>query len=701
MSKKVDELVQAASALPGGRRTGWAVAVGGGLLLVVLLAFWMFGGTTYKPGDACPGKPPGYRVGGTVVEKGRQKLVLADCSAKDSEAVTLEDVEALKGMGAEVGRLSSAVAGFSWETGKMVLMGIWSSLPWWVRVILGPPLLGILIGLVIALPFVFILLLVSWPLLPVAIPAMAVMGVSKLFIEWPMRFLTRFVMVHHSWEMLKRLWAQARAFWLKLVGKPVPQATLADLGTAGFATPAQALAAAQASQGAGVDLGNPFGAQAGEAAKSGPAHSLRFNLHKHVLMIAGTRGGKGTSYIIPNLLTYGGGVFVLDPKGENARATFRTRSARGPVVVLDPFGSSRLPASGFNPLARLAGESLPTEAAALASALVMTAGDSKDSHWSDNARTLLTMLILHVCTAAEPEERDLVKVRRLLSGAFAPQYGKDGEPTGVSTLEAMEQNTAFDGIVSDWAKGLMGTPDDERGSIISTARTHTAFLDDPAMRRSMSAANHAADFSAWERGEALSVFVCLPLPYFVSFARWLRLVTHSALDGLLTRQNPLSRPVQFYLDELATLGHFEVVEKAVGLAAGYGVQVWSVFQDWGQVERHYGRAAPTFWNNAGARMVFAVSDPATCELVSKASGISTVETATLSGVVGEFAQSKGKGASARALLTPDEIALKYAARPDGSGLALVFLDGLRALEIEKMPYFENRALDGLWDDPRL
>jgi len=131
------------------------------------------------------------------------------------------------------------------------------------------------------------------------------------------------------------------------------------------------------------------------------------------------------------------------------------------------------------------------------------------------------------------------------------------------------------------------------------------------------------------------------------------------------------------------------------------VQVWSVFQDWGQVERHYGRAAPTFWNNAGARMVFAVSDPATCELVSKASGISTVETATLSGVVGEFAQSKGKGAAARALLTPDEIALKYAARPDGSGLALVFLDGLRALEIEKMPYFENRALDGLWDDPRL
>ena len=55
----------------------------------------------------------------------------------------------------------------------------------------------------------------------------------------------------------------------------------------------------------------------------------------------------------------------------------------------------------------------------------------------------------------------------------------------------------------------------------------------------------------------------------------------------------------------------------------------------------------------------------------------------------------------RKLLTPDEIALKYAARPDGSGLALVFLDGPKVLEVEKMPYFGNRALDGLWDDPRL
>jgi type IV secretion system protein VirD4 len=578
---------------------------------------------------------------------------------------------------------------------------MWDELPWWGKAIVGPPLLGILLGLVVAVPFVLVLVLVSFPLLPVTIPALVVTTLGNLLIRWPLKHLASFLSVGKSWDELKQYWAQAKALWFRLLRRPVPQNTLADLGTAGFARPAEAFAAAKNSEGAPVGLGNAFGGQAGEAAKSGAPSSLTFNLRKHVLMIAGTRAGKGVSYIIPNLLTYGGGAFVLDPKGENARATYRTRKDRGPVAVLDPFSASGVPASGFNPLARLKGDSMPTEAAALASALVMSYAENRESHWSDNARNLLQMLILHVCTAAKPEQRDLVTVRRLLSGTFVPEYDGQGNPTGKSTLEGMTKNPAFGGIVAEWARGLMATPDDERGSIISTARTHTAFLDDPAMRRSLAAENHAVDFSAWERGEKLSVFVCLPLPYFATFARWLRVVTHDALNGLLTRQKPLEHPVQFHLDELATLGHFEVVEKAVGLAAGYGVQVWSVFQDWSQVERCYGKAAPTFWNNAGARIVFGVSDPVTCELVSKASGVTTVETSSLSGVVGSFAQSRSTAAASRPLLTPDEIALKYAAKPDGSGLGLVFLDGLRPLEVEKLPYFRNAALEGLWDDPRL
>src|SRR5207253_2157203 len=45
---------------------------------------------------------------------------------------------------------------------------------------------------------------------------------------------------------------------------------------------------------------------------------VRYDGDRHLLTIAPTRAGKGTTTIIPNLLTYGGSALVVDPKGENA-----------------------------------------------------------------------------------------------------------------------------------------------------------------------------------------------------------------------------------------------------------------------------------------------------------------------------------------------------------------------------------------------
>ncbi|MBL4852478.1 MAG: type IV secretory system conjugative DNA transfer family protein [Gammaproteobacteria bacterium] len=82
---------------------------------------------------------------------------------------------------------------------------------------------------------------------------------------------------------------------------------------------------------------------------------------RHLLTIAGTRAGKGTSVIIPNLLTYEGSIFCIDPKGENATLTAERRGqGRGipkgglghEVYVLDPFKVADVPdeyRAGFNP----------------------------------------------------------------------------------------------------------------------------------------------------------------------------------------------------------------------------------------------------------------------------------------------------------------------------------------------------------------
>src|SRR3546814_17520886 len=72
----------------------------------------------------------------------------------------------------------------------------------------------------------------------------------------------------------------------------------------------------------------------------------------HLLTMAPTRSGKGVGTIIPNLLTIDRSVICIDPKGENARVTARTRATKGTGWCLDPFGVSGQPAARHNPLAR-------------------------------------------------------------------------------------------------------------------------------------------------------------------------------------------------------------------------------------------------------------------------------------------------------------------------------------------------------------
>ena len=109
---------------------------------------------------------------------------------------------------------------------------------------------------------------------------------------------------------------------------------------------------------------------------------------RHVLTVAGSRSGKGTSLIVPNLLLYAGSVLAIDPKGELAQITGRQRAKLGKLVVLDPFlETGRGPSGSYNPLDELdpKGKEVIDEAGAIAQALVFYSGKG-DPHWSAAAR---------------------------------------------------------------------------------------------------------------------------------------------------------------------------------------------------------------------------------------------------------------------------------------------------------------------------
>jgi type IV secretion system protein VirD4 len=192
------------------------------------------------------------------------------------------------------------------------------------------------------------------------------------------------------------------------------------------------------------------------------------------------------------------------------------------------------------------------------------------------------------------------------------------------------------------------------------------------------------------------VFLCLSAPKFPTFNRWLRLVLTSALDEMTDTLDPPRLPVCFMLDELATLGHLGAVENAVGLAAGYGIQLVSVFQDTAQMRDLYKGRWASFIGNAGVRVLFNLDDYDTAKYWSDFIGGTLVETQNQQQDIWGISKGQNVGETVRPLIPPDKLMMDYA-----TGKMLVLATGAHPIETERVAYFADESLQGLWDDPRV
>ena len=375
---------------------------------------------------------------------------------------------------------------------------------------------------------------------------------------------------------------------------------------------------------------------------------------RHFVTIAGSRSGKGTSAIIPNLCIYQGSVVCLDPKGENASLTATRRGPGGngcegmgqEVFVLDPFGVASVPddlRAGLNPLALLDPESplVVNDAEMLAEGLVVPT-NSRDVHWDDSARNFIKGLILHLITTTE--RPNLFTLRRFLTRgdtegweaacAACEDGGDDLQKFLKATpsafrflLNTMQNNehATLAGVIAGAAETLSACGDDERGSILSTARRNTAFLDTLAPRFVETLEGQGRTFAPdifkkAERGASL--FLCLPAERMGTHGRWLRLMIGLLLEWAYRDLSPpaCGAPFLFLLEEFYALGPMSVIEKAAGYAAGFGVKLWAILQDIQQLKALYPESWQTFLANAGAVQIFGVSDADTTSYVSKALG---------------------------------------------------------------------------------
>lgn len=420
----------------------------------------------------------------------------------------------------------------------------------------------------------------------------------------------------------------------------------------------------------------------GRDAKTGKL--LRYDGPAHLLTMAPTRTGKGVGTIIPNLLTADRSVICIDPKGENARIAGRARQLFGPVHVLDPFGVSGQPSAAFNPLDMLdpAGLDVAEDASTLADALVFDEpGMAGEAHWNEEAKALIAGLILHIAASEPRDRRTLATLRDNLT--LAPE-------AFAALLKDMQASTAAGGLVARAANRHLGKSDREAAGVLSAAQRHTHFLDSPRMAAVLARSDFRfADLKA----RTATVFMVLPPDRLSTYSRWLRLlVTQSLLDMARTPGKP-ALPVLYLLDEFAALGHLAPVERAMGLMAGYGVQLWPILQDVHQLRATYGQRAGTFLSNAGVLQVFGVNDHESARLVSDMLGQATVVFESM----GRALDSEKSGISygeqhvGRPLATPDEV------RNMAQNVELLFLAGQRPIIAGKLAYYADPEFRGLFD----
>jgi type IV secretion system protein VirD4 len=422
----------------------------------------------------------------------------------------------------------------------------------------------------------------------------------------------------------------------------------------------------------------------------GTGKLLRYDGPAHLLTLAPTRAGKGVGTVIPNLLTVPRSVLVIDPKGENAKIAGEARKRFGAVHILDPFGVTGLPASAYNPLGRLSPESLDLgeDAASLAEALVMDPpGQQSDAHWNEEAKALLSGLIMFAVAHEEADRKTLTTVREYLT--LPPEKFR-------ALLELMQDSAAAGGLIARAANRFLGKSDREAASVMSSAQRHTHFLDSPRIV----AATARSDFQfASLRHDLTSIFLVLPPNRLDAYSRWLRLLVAQALQDIArdaeaaqAGSQRLKQPALFLLDEFAALGRLEAVERAMGLMAGYGLQLWPILQDMSQLKDLYGARANTFVANAGVLQTFGVNDFETAKWLSQSMGKETIGYQTESHRPGDIATTT-QHIAARDLMTPDEIM-----QIDPS-VQLLRVQGKPVIIACKLRYFADREFDGLYRSP--
>jgi type IV secretion system protein VirD4 len=440
---------------------------------------------------------------------------------------------------------------------------------------------------------------------------------------------------------------------------------------------------------------------------------LRHSGPEHILTYAPTRSGKGVGLVLPTLLSWTHSVFVTDLKGElwALTAGWRKQYGENRVLRFEPAAPNSL---RWNPLdeIRLGTEYEVGDVQNLAQLIVdpdgkgMT-GSGNSAHFMKTSFALLVGVILHALYKSKNGDgppATLPLIDYMLADPDHPIADLFAEMKTYSHVYNRPHPA-----ISTAAQDMIDRPEEEYGSVLSTAKSFLAIYRDPIVARSVGASEfHIADLMNHDNPVSLYI-VTTPddKTRLKPLVRLLIAMTLRRLTGKLTFKN--GAPVASWkhrllmmLDEFPSLGKIEILQESLAFLAGYGIKCYLICQDVNQLRSRETGYGPdeTITSNCHIQNAFPPNRLETAEHLSRLTGQTTVvkEQITTSGR--RFAAVLSQASHTyqevqRPLLTPDECLRMPGAKKDADGKIIeagdmvIYVAGYPAIYGKQPLYFKD------------
>ena len=275
----------------------------------------------------------------------------------------------------------------------------------------------------------------------------------------------------------------------------------------------------------------------------------------------------------------------------------------------------------------------------------------QNAFFYDSAEGLLTSVILLIAEFAEPRERHIVSVFKLIQELMAPSGVK-----GKNQFQLLMDRLPADHKARWFSGAALSTGDQAMASIMSTAMSRlNAFLDSEMEQVLCFDTAIDAERFCYEKS---AVFIVMPEENPNSFFMVSLLIQQLYREILAVADDnggKLPNRAMFYCDEFGTLPTIQSAEMMYSASRSRRLSIVSIIQSYQQLEKNYGKeGAAIIQDNCQITIAggFAPSSE-TADIISKSLGSRTVMTGSVSRSKNDPSQSLQM--TERPLMTADEL----------------------------------------------